>query len=236
MLNQNMNEKINGFSYSVIQHRLLTDNISQIFLQATQDHSFLYEAGQYINVIHSHGEQSPLSIACAPNHHALEFHLFHPVENTKAQELLQWAQRNQTWTFTGPFGACTLKQIHPAKSLIFIADGTGFAPIKAMIESLLTFSCPMHLYWSMPKQEDFYLPELILQWKKILPHFKFTPIIVEANEKLVHVHDIILQDYADLSQHQVYASGPKRLIQTAFHAFQQQGLPQAFFYSDMLAY
>src|SRR5207245_279754 len=94
---------------------------------------------------------SPLSIACAPNKDALlEFHLFHPAENTKAQDLMRMATQEKLWLIGGPFGRCKVSSLRRDIPTIFIASGTGLASIKAVVEELLRSHDypPICLYWS----------------------------------------------------------------------------------------
>ena len=212
------------------------------FLRSVSQPVFSYAAGQYVEVVHKDRCVSPLSIACAPTALAnLEFHLFHPVENHKAQDLLRIAQAEKTWSLRGPYGSCTVNRLHPQKPIIFLARGTGFAPIKAVIEALFISPgrCPaIHLYWSVSRREDFYLTDLLEKWKTEFPNFIFTPVLTrefspKAPAGSPLLHDIVLRDYLDLSAYQVYASGPRPLVNAAFYAFQKHGLQQTFFYSDV---
>lgn len=216
--------------YQVINVQLLTEHVSQIFLQPSHSVKLVYVAGQYIEVIHEHHAPSPLSIACIPNPAGiLEFHLFHPHENRRAHDLLQMAQEDKRWHLSGPFGHSTVAQLQKNKPIIFLASGTGFAPIKAVIEALIASeSCPMmQLYWSLRTPKESYLTPLIEQWQ--LP---FTPVYTKKMG-IDAAPQAILSDHPDLSSYQIYASGPRPLIHTALSLFLQHGLKREWFYSDM---
>lgn len=226
------------FSYHVKQIQLLAPFVSQIFLEPVND-VLSYEAGQYVHVIHADKAISPLSIACTPNKkNSLEFHLFHPLQNRKAQELMKMANTEKMWVLAGPFGKCTVDRLDKGRPIIFLGRGTGFAPIKAVIESLIGADVSLHLYWSVTQEEDFYLLDNIEKWRREIPHFKFTPIVAKEVSEADHTNmlllpEIVLQDYTDFTNTIVYASGPRVLIYAAYYALQKQGLKQVNFYSDV---
>lgn len=225
----------NVFSYSVSSISSVAPTVSQIMLRPKRSPALSYQAGQYIEVMHLDGALSPLSIACAPNpSKGLEFHLFHAEENYKANELLRLAQEEKKWTLKGPKGLCTANRLHPKKPIIFLARGTGFAPIKAVIEALISRHAilPMHFYWSVKTQQDLYLLSLLEKWEQVLPGFTFIPVLTQETGSHV-LPQVILRDHPDLSAYQVYASGPQPLITTAFSDFVEKGLHSEAFYSDL---
>lgn len=226
----------NVFSYLVSSISSVAPAVSQIILRPKQSPALSYQAGQYIEVMHGEGALSPLSIACAPNSsETLEFHLFHTEQNLKANELLRLAQEEKEWTLKGPQGYCTVDRLQSKKPIIFLARGTGFAPIKAVMEALLPRHdmLPIHFYWSVKTQEDLYLLELLEKWEQTLPGFTFVP--VRTQETGSHVlPQVILRAHPDLTNYQVYASGPQPLITTAFSDFVEKGLHKDAFYSDLM--
>lgn len=231
------------FLYRVTHIQQLARHVSSILLQPAQLSSLIYEAGQYVTVIHQDESVSPLSIACAPTNSLLEFHLFHPPLNFKANDLLRSAQQEKIWRIRGPYGACTVSRLARDRPIVFLARGTGFAPIKAVMEALMQSSHPfsekIFFYWSVPTQEDLYMTDLLEKWLKDFANFAFTPVFTKEfadkeQTSATPLQEIVLRDLPDLSRFQVYASGPKALIYSAFYAFQQHGLHQEWFYSDVL--
>lgn len=229
------------FTYRITEVIPIAEHATQIFLQPIDATSFSYEAGQYVEIIH-HQHASPLSIACAPNEkNILEFHLFHPVKNPVARALLSIAHEKKIWTLQGPFGNCTLRRLSAEKPIIFLAQGTGFAPIKAIFEALLTSSLAfpaIHFYWSVANRQDIYLSDLLTSWQKQIANFTYTPVLTSgfSEKEKMNIHllrDTILRDHPMMSDYQVYASGPKPLMQTTFLTFAQHGLQREFFYSDV---
>lgn len=215
------------FLYHVEKLTLLAQDVSQIILRPDTATIPAYESGQYINVLHPNQHVSSLSIACAPTDGSLEFHLFHPATNKHAQDLLRMATVDKQWQLEGPHGVCTVSRLDKDSPIIFIAYGTGFAPIKAVMETLLQQNHlqPMQLFWS----GDCYYSDLLQQWQQTYPTFSFT-----AFPKHVDLHTTIVNHHKDLANHQVYAVGSRQLMQTALNHFEQHGLPKHQFFSDMI--
>ena len=230
-----MSDKI----YRVSQVRAYTENISQILLYTEDADPLVYQAGQYVKVVHPDQNLSPLSIAKAPQDlKVLELHLFHPVQNARAQEILRMVREEGRLLLRGPFGEATTEALLPEQPIIFLAGGTGFAPIKAMIEALSQqAACPaMHLYWSVSQEKELYLYPLVKTWEKTVPGFRFTAVLTreEGEEpKMRAIPRVVLEDYPDLSDYQVYASGPRSMIYAALYAFLQRGMAREAFYTDV---
>lgn len=243
----------NVFLYQVVNINLLSPIVSQILLKFSpknflpgnasiynkiSNKPFFYSAGHYATVLHTANEEiSPLSIACAPYNHAmLEFHLYHPAHNQKAYDILRMCRDDNGLQLRGPFGTCTIDRLNLQKPIIFLAFGTGFAPIKAIIEEIVRSKQQpnLHLYW-VSDPIDFYMADLVMQWSTYFTTFNFTPLFPRLNSSLT-IPDIILKTYTDLSCHQVYACGPSSAITTAYEAFTLNGLKSEDFYSDVLSF
>jgi CDP-4-dehydro-6-deoxyglucose reductase len=228
---------LNQFVYSVQDVVLIARHVSRLSLSVSPDASaILYQAGQYIKVIHQNNEESPLSIASAPvNPRSIELHLSHAPKNQQAHDILAMADAKHALILSGAYGACTVSRLLLDRPILFFVRGTGFAPVKAVLEEMtaLTNCPPIHLYWGVASPDDFYLPELISGWEKYFANFRFTPMVSRSADQH-QLHHAVLKDYPDLSLLQVYASGGEEMVFSAFEIFQQHGLPKARFYSDML--
>jgi len=226
-----------SYLYEVSSIQQLAGHVSQIFLRAITLPPLSYAAGQYVNVMHHNQSASPLSIACAPHvDGVLEFHLFHPPENHQAEDLMRLAQNEKKWRITGPFGTCTAACLDLNMPVIFIARGTGFAPIKAVIEDLAWswHYPPLHFYWSMPDLDHFYLMDLLEKWSAELPGFSFTPVFQDRDsEKPDSLLEILLRGHLDFSTYQVYSSGSPRFVSAVCSEMRAHGLQKEFFYSDV---
>jgi len=144
----------------------------------------------------------------------------------------------------GPLGAFYLRE-ESDKPIIFVAGGTGFAPIKAMIEHALYSHVdrPMVLYWGARAKRDLYLPDLPGTWQQENPGFSYIPVLSDPLPddawpgRTGFVHAAVMADFPDLSGYQVYACGAPAMIDAARRDFTARcGLPEDEFYADSFTY
>jgi CDP-4-dehydro-6-deoxyglucose reductase len=146
--------------------------------------------------------------------------------------------------FEGPFGAFYLRESSD-KPMIFVAGGTGFAPIKAVIEHAFHHQIerPMVLYWGVRSLRDLYLPDLPGAWQEKHRDFRFIPVLSDPLPedrwpgRTGLVHKTVMTDFPDLSGYQVYACGGPAMIDAARQDFTTQcGLPAEEFFADSFTY
>lgn len=233
---------VNQFVYQVIECKQLSEFISLIELQAVIS-PMIYEAGQYIKVVHPDGNLSPLSIACAPSDpNKIELHLSHAPGNVKAQEILKMIKEEERLILQGPFGSCTIKRFLPNKKIILVAAGTGFAPAKALIEAMSEQNHypAIHLYRVASTISELYLSQLAEQWTEIFPHFTYTYVLGRRTDnepdRIYKLEDSVLRDFPDLSDCQIYASGSQKMVLDMLNYFEQFGMTADRFYSDIFDY
>jgi CDP-4-dehydro-6-deoxyglucose reductase len=142
--------------------------------------------------------------------------------------------------FEAPHGTFFLR-VDSEKPIVFVASGTGFAPIKAIVEHAISkgIKRPMTLYWGGRRPKDLYLSELPQKWAAELAHFQFVPVISDAlpedawSGRTGFVHRAVMEDFPDLSGHQVYACGVPVMVDAARRdLIAQCRLPEAEFYAD----
>lgn len=201
-----------------------------------------YQAGQYVEVLLRSGESLLLSIANAPQQSGqLEFHLRHDSAHPLAQLFLDELNEAPTVALRGPFGVSTLEQATSLdERLIFVAGGTGFAPIKALLETALTEKRPsLILYWGIKRPEDAYEMALLEKWKENHPHFEYTLVLSDPSITTSWhtatglVHDHVAKMHQDMKDLCLFASGPFEMIKRAQDLFSLNGLRHDRFISDM---
>ena len=142
--------------------------------------------------------------------------------------------------FEGPLGTFFLRE-DSDKPIVMLASGTGFAPIKAIVEQLEhnKSSRPVTLYWGGRRPTDLYMHALCEQWAATLPNFKYVPVVSDAlpednwNGRTGFVHMAVIADHPDLSRHQVYACGAPVVVESAKREFSALcKLPEEEFYAD----
>jgi CDP-4-dehydro-6-deoxyglucose reductase len=235
---------INEVIYEIINCEALSPEVTRILLKAPDKQFIFYQAGQYIKIVHRDGTYSPLSIASAPGDYSvIELHLAHSEQNQMAHDILQMIAEEKKLTLRGPYGSCTAAEMYGAQPIIFLTRGTGFAPVKAIIEAFKNFKqypAAMHLYWSATTQDELYLASLAKQWEKELLQFAYTPVLSRAElnwqGRTGLLQQAVLQDYSDLKNYRVYVSAPESIVYDALHAFSKTGFPRSQFFSDIFGY
>jgi CDP-4-dehydro-6-deoxyglucose reductase, E3 len=214
--------------------------IVRIKLPANERLQFL--AGQYIDLLLKDGHRRSFSLATAPHDDALlELHIRHIAGGVFTEKLFNDYKGREILRFEGPLGAFYLRE-DSDKPIIFVAGGTGFAPIKGVIEHALHHHIdrdrPMVLYWGVRAKQDLYLPELPGQWQQSA-NFTFIPVLSDPAPddawpgRTGFVHQAVLDDFADLSGYQVYACGGPAMIDAARRTFvTTRALPPEEFFSD----
>ncbi len=229
---------------NIVQVKPLTNSVMQVILQLPSP--LTYEAGQYLEVITSDGQHTPFSIAnAALGTSQIELHIRHTPENALSSQIIAEIQKQGALQIVFPFGKCTYKKLKSDLPIIFMARGTGFAPIKAVIEQLLIdgSTLPMHLYWGARNIGDHYLDELPQSWAAHVENFEYTPLLCPESPNLEvpvkwtgrsgDLVDLIAMDhYPDLSNYQVLAAGPFDMMFKARDVFCKQGLTLENMHSD----
>jgi CDP-4-dehydro-6-deoxyglucose reductase, E3 len=177
----------------------------------------------------------------------LELHIRHVPGGFFSDALFTQYKGREILRFEGPLGTFYLRE-ESDKPIILVAGGTGFAPIKAVIEHALYHDIqatrPMVLYWGVRSKQDLYLPELPGRWQSAHPdRFTYIPVLSEPQPqdawpgRTGFVHLAVLDDFADLSGYQVYACGGPGMIDAARRDFTTlRGLPQEDFFADSFTY
>ncbi len=205
----------------------LTDSIMQLIL--TPDTYIDYEAGQYLQIIS--GEQAfSYSIANAPlGSHQYELHIRH----TANQPLLADIKQKGAVKIKLPLGVCDIAHLHPDKPILLIAGGTGFAPIKAMIEQLLALGAPraFELYWGARSQSDLYMDDKVTFWQTHVPHFSYFSQLSDASN--ADLASMVTDKHPhDLSQWQIVISGPFDMVYSVRDKLLEKGVSPCDLFSD----
>lgn len=232
----------NTYLYICKENRVKTSDISLLSLMP-HENALMYQAGQYVEVLLRSGDCLLLSIANAPESDGrIEFHLRHDHAHPLAQLFLNELENVPTVALRGPFGESTLEKSPHDTTLVFLAGGTGFAPIKALLQRALPEShARLLLYWGIRRPEDAYEEPLLVQWKKDYPHFDYTLVLSEPqsaqswNAPTGLVHQFVAKKHTDMKEICLFASGPYEMIKAAEQLFRHHGLPHSHFISDMTA-
>lgn len=217
----------------------LADDVMVLYLKLPPGERMQFLAGQYINILTKDGKQHSFSLGNAPHDDAfLQLHIRLIPGGAFTHHVFTQMKERDILRIKGPLGTFFLRE-DSAKPVIFIASGTGFAPVKAIIEHAqhIGLKRPVYLYWGARKLADFYLLDLVKQWEA--HGIRFTQVLSEPladdhwQGKIGFVHQAVMEDYSDLSGYQVYACGGPVMVKAAHHDFTAlRGLPREEFFSD----
>lgn len=198
-----------------------------------------FKAGQYLQLILPDGERRNFSMANAPQaNDGVELHIRHIPGGHFSETVLATVKPGDTLEVELPYGDFFVRDGSPAP-IILLATGTGFAPIKSIVEDALKRGNrrAMRLYWGARERADLYLADLPQKWAGRTSWFSFVPVLSEPDGdwqgRTGLVHQAIMADYADLSDVEVYACGNPLMIAAAQDGFiRQRRLPEQHFYCD----
>lgn len=197
-------------------------------------------AGQYIDILLKGNVRRSFSLANDPlSDQFLQLHIRHVPNGLFSGHVFSKMQEKDLLRFQGPLGTFFLRE-ESKRPAILIGGGTGFAPIKSMLEHAFTRGTdrPLHFYWGARARVDLYLHELVERWAKEQSMFRYTPVLSEPKPddqwsgRTGWVHDAVLADYPDVSGHEVYASGPPAMIEAIKKTFFARGLKGEDLYCD----
>lgn len=213
-------------------------------LQLPANDSFVYHAGQYVEFILRDGTRRSYSMANAPHTLAtgggLELHIRHMPGGKFTDHVFNTMKEKEILRVEGPYGSFFLRE-DSSKPIVLLASGTGFAPIKAVIEQMQFkgITRPTTLYWGGRRPLDLYMDEWVKTKVAEMPHLRYVPVVSDAlpedawTGRTGFVHQAVLQDFSDLSACQVYACGAPIVVDSAKAAYTTQaGLPEEEFYAD----
>lgn len=221
-------------------HRMekLADDVMVLYLKLPGSERLQFRAGQYIDILVHDDKPRSFSLGNAPHDDEfLQLHIRNVPGGAFTHHVFTQMKERDILRIRGPLGTFFLRE-DSDKPIIFIAGGTGFAPAKSIIEHALHngMKRPLHFYWGARKLADLYLLNLARQWET--QGIRFTPVLSEPLAEdhwqgTGFVHEAVLEDYSDLSGHQVYACGGPVMVKAAHSDFTAlRGLPSEEFFSD----
>ena len=223
----------------------VADDVIVLELKLPASEAFRFHAGQYVDILLPDGQRRSFSIANAPHDNAhVELHVRRIEGGRFTGQVFTTMKERDILRFEGPLGSFWLRE-DSDRPIVMVAGGTGFAPIKGMIEHAIHtgISRPITLYWSARRPDGLYMEERVRSWAASLPDFSFIPVISDAlpedgwQGRKGLVHEAVLSDFDDLSAHEVYACGAPPMIEAARNSFTlTRGLAQDAFFADAFTF
>src|SRR5258706_3732867 len=196
-----------------------------------------FGAGQYLQVELPDGTRRNYSMANAPHESdSVQLHVRHVPGGRFSEGVLGRIAKGDRLRIELPFGEFTLRE-GSEKPAVLLATGTGFAPVKSIIEDAIKrrLERPLHLYWGARRAEDLYLAALVQKWHET-GRVKFVPVLSEADQawpgRRGFVHEAVLEDFGSLAGYDVYACGKPSMTSAARDTFVKTGLAEDDFFSD----
>lgn len=221
-----------------------SDDVMVVKLQLPANDVTQYRAGQYVDFLLRDGERRSYSMASAPHtlvpgQAAIELHIRHMPGGKFTDHVFGAMKEKEIQRIEGPQGTFFLRE-DSDKPIVLLASGTGFAPIKAMLEHMQHqgISRPVTLYWGGRRPSDLYLDDWVQAQLALMPQLRYVPVVSDAlpddgwTGRTGFVHLAVLQDMPDLSGHQVYACGAPVVVDAARRDYVAAGLPADEFYAD----
>ncbi len=215
-------------------------DVLAVTLKLQSPESFDFRAGQYIELLFKDGERRAFSLANAPHDKGqIQLHI-RLVEGSFATRMFTEVLKvRDLLRFRGPLGSFHLND-DSTKPIIMLAGGTGFAPIKAILDDMAHQGIrrEVHLYRGARDRAGLYLPQLPKQWAEAMPHFTHVPVLSDPvpadswDGRPGLVHQAVLEDFADMSGFEVYACGAMAMVEAAHREFSARGLPSDAFFAD----
>ena len=216
-------------------------DVMRLMLQLPANDAFVYHAGQYIEFLLKDGVRRSYSMANAPHlvGQGLELHVRHMPGGTFTDHVFGMMKAREILRIEGPYGSFYLRE-GGTEPMVLLASGTGFAPIKALIEHMQfkSITRPATLYWGGRRPHDLYMDDWVKAKLLEMPNLRYVPVVSDAlpedswTGRTGFVHRAVLVDFSDLSGHQVYACGAPIVVESAQHDFVNAGLPLDEFYAD----
>ena len=220
----------------IISIEKVSHDVMKVILRIPPSQNLEYYPGQYIEFIGLEGARRSYSLAKASaDDKLLEFHISDVPGGTMSSYWFCNAKVDDLVRINGPLGTFFLRNI-AGLDLVFMATGTGIAPVKAMLEGLQTLKQgdqprSVTVYWGRRKQSELY-QNIVSN----LPNFRYIPVLsragIEWNGAQGYVQKAHLDDTRDQSNHVVYASGSEAMIRSAKRELIAAGLPENRFYSE----
>jgi CDP-4-dehydro-6-deoxyglucose reductase len=212
----------------VTEKTLLAPDVMRIKIKLPNAQRLQFLAGQYLEILLPEGKRRAFSIASSPQaEDEIELHIRHVAGGGFTGQVFDELKVRDILRVEAPLGTFFIRNDRLERPMIFVGGGTGFAPLKSMIEDLLAHQDkrPLHLFWGARSRADLYLHEQAQQWAVQNEHIQYSSALTEPGDAAAtgsfkgFVHQAVLQQYADLSGFDIYMSGPPAMIDASRSAF-----------------
>ncbi len=213
----------------------ISPSVAEVTLRMPPKSDFSYLAGQYVNIIKGSVRRS-YSIANAPNKEGtLDFLIKNYPGGSMSEYIFTKAKANDLLRVEGPLGTFFYRH-SSSEVLVFLATGTGIAPVKALLEEIYLEEenhrgKKIMVIWGSRYPNDLF-------WTPLFEYenFEFIPVLSRSGDEwegeIGYVQDILMNKISDFSKVEVYACGSDAMISSAKKTLIQKGLQEHKFHAD----
>lgn len=227
-------------NFKTVEVKTLTEQVYRVRIQPQQGKIFAFKGGQYLYLLMLDGKKIPLSIASSPEQqNFIECHIRLIPGHPLAAQILELFQSAKHIHIEGPCGECFLNDGN--NDVVIIVGGTGFSPMKSLIESAIATnnSRQFSLYVGAQQQTDLYQSDLVESWD--LNNFKldYIPVINEKdtswNGAVGFPHEVALKNLGQSAlQSDFYISGSEVMVVNVYRKLLEVGVSKQQIFSDIL--
>lgn len=226
---------------TVFRKQALASDVTLLHLRFANGVRARFTAGQYLQILLHGGERRSFSMANPPQENdGVQLHLRHMAGGRFTTDILPLLNRGDVLEVELPHGDFT-RRADGERPLLFVAGGTGFAPIKSIIDDMVKrgIERPMTLFWGARTPDGLYAADVIKRWQRARPELRYEPVISNRENGQVWngreglVHEAVLASFESLHAWDVYACGAPAMVQAVRLAcIDRLRLPSDRFYND----
>lgn len=226
---------------TLFRKQALADDVTLLHLRFPNGVRAKFAAGQYLHVLLPDGERRSFSMANPPHDNdGLQLHIRHSEGGRFSTGILPTLNRGDVLKVELPHGDFTLRE-QTGRPMLFVAGGTGFAPIKSLIDHILRrgIERDIVLYWGARTPDGVYARAVVEKWQRRRPDLRFEPVVSDEDlpqawaGRRGFVHEAVVADFDSLAGWDVYACGSPPMVQAVRLAcIDRLGLPPERFYND----
>jgi NAD(P)H-flavin reductase/ferredoxin len=222
---------VHDFEAEIVENAACTHDIHMIKLKLQEPQNIEYASGQFFEFdIPGLEDTRAYSLANKyQNGSMLEFHIKR-VSEGKGSNFICDLQVGDVVTGSGPYGSMQLR--NRDKDLIFIAGGSGMAPIKSLLEEIFSeyFENRVWFFYGARAKKDLYYVEEWMELAEQHPNFHFVPALSQPDAtdewdgEVGFIADVISRKIEDMSNMDAYLCGPPIMIETSCDALYKGGM------------
>jgi CDP-4-dehydro-6-deoxyglucose reductase, E3 len=222
----------------------LSHDVMGLFLRLPIAEDFIFEPGQYIDILLPGGRRRSFSLA-SPPHDArlLELHVRRVAGGEFTDRLFHEDMQSALLSIEGPLGKFVYRpHLGDAPPMLLIGGGTGIAPLLSILRHVTDNGIErnMRLYWGVRSEQDLYAHATLENLSRRAAHLSYAPVLSEASESwgglTGWVHEAALVGLEDLESYEVYAAGPPAMIAALQREYAARGASSSRLYFDSFDY